>query len=55
MKLTKRLLTDEELDKFLELRETKGDKQAAKYMAGLQDKLYTDIKETKTIIIHGNK
>lgn len=43
----RRLLTDEELDHFLMLRETKGDKAAAKYMAELQPKLY---EEGKTIV-----
>lgn len=38
--VTKRLLTEEELDKFLDLRETKGDKAAAKYMASLQHELF---------------
>lgn len=37
---TKRLLTDEELDTFLSLRETKGDVAAAKYMKSLQSELF---------------
>ncbi len=45
---TRRLLTEEELDRFLELRETKGDRAAAKYMAELQPKLY---EEGKIVIV----
>jgi len=38
--LAKRLLTDEELDKYLMLKETKGDASANKYMKSLQDELF---------------
>lgn len=38
--LAKRLLTDEELDKYLLLKETKGDASANKYMKSLQDELF---------------
>ena len=41
----KRLLTDEELNIFLELRENKNDKAAAKYMASLQDELFEQVEE----------
>lgn len=43
----KRLLTNEEFDKILNIRETKGDKQAIKFMDSLQDKLYEQVEEVK--------
>jgi len=48
--LTKRLLTDEELDTFINLRETKGDAAASRYMKTLQSELFhTEDPETKQI------
>jgi len=48
--LTKRLLTNEELDKYLLLKETKGDTSANKYMKSLQDELFNSKDpETKQI------
>jgi len=43
----KRLLTNEEFDKILNIRETKGDKQVIKFMDSLQDKLYEQVEEVK--------
>ena len=43
---TKRLLTDEEFDIFLNIREAKGDKAAAKYIGSLKYELFEEVEDT---------